>query len=188
MSKKHLKLTALIIGIFALGFFVRHLISFVVAQEGTIRGCVGKQMGVLRIIDTNEKCLKNESLLTWNIQGPPGPSGSLSYPFVCVGCVREIGNRLANRNLSGAYIQYAAFFGNDLSNSNFTDASLIENTMNDCNFTNSNLTNADTSHSNFKGSNFTNATVTGVKWFNTTCPDGTNSDNNGNTCEEHLTP
>ena len=30
------------------------------------------------------------------------------------------------------------------------------------------------------------ATLTGVHWSNTTCPDGTNSDNDGNTCVGHL--
>ena len=30
------------------------------------------------------------------------------------------------------------------------------------------------------------AVLTGVTWDNTTCPDGTNSDVNGGTCEGHL--
>lgn len=32
------------------------------------------------------------------------------------------------------------------------------------------------------------ASRTGVTWSNTTCPDGTNSDGNGDTCEGHLIP
>ena len=34
--------------------------------------------------------------------------------------------------------------------------------------------------------NLTGANLDGVRWINTTCPDGTNSDDNGNTCENNL--
>jgi uncharacterized protein YjbI with pentapeptide repeats len=34
----------------------------------------------------------------------------------------------------------------------------------------------------------TNTSRTGITWGTTICPDGTNSDNNSNTCEGHLTP
>ncbi len=64
--------------------------------------------------------------------------------------------------------------GADLSNANFTDANLT-----DVNFTDSGLIGA---------TNMDTATRTGIIWSNTTCPDGTNSDNNGDTCEGHLTP
>ena len=41
--------------------------------------------------------------------------------------------------------------------------------------------------------NLTGANLTGVSWFNTTCPDGTNSNSNGgggvpSTCIGHLFP
>ena len=36
------------------------------------------------------------------------------------------------------------------------------------------------------GANLTGADLTGVHWYDTTCPDGTNSDNNGNTCVSNL--
>ena len=32
----------------------------------------------------------------------------------------------------------------------------------------------------------TGADLTGADWYDTTCPDGTNSDNNGDTCENNL--
>lgn len=73
------------------------------------------------------------------------------------------------------------FFGSNLTQTNFTGATLIGSEFpgaigSQTNFTNANLTGA-------LGIGLTNPI-----WSNTTCPDGTNSDNNGNTCEGHLTP
>jgi uncharacterized protein YjbI with pentapeptide repeats len=53
------------------------------------------------------------------------------------------------------------------------------------------LTNADLSSVDFTNTflgqtDFTGTTRTGVIWSNTTCPDYTNSDANGGTCEGHL--
>lgn len=50
------------------------------------------------------------------------------------------------------------------------------------------LTGADLTNVDFTGIDLTTATLTGVIWANTLCPDGTNSDANGNTCEGHLVP
>ena len=54
-----------------------------------------------------------------------------------------------------------------------------------------NLTGANLKGANLTGANLTRATLTGanlsgVTWSNTTCPDGTNSNNNGGTCLGHL--
>ena len=43
-------------------------------------------------------------------------------------------------------------------------------------------------HSNLTGVDLTLADVTHVLWEDTICPDGTNSDANGNTCVGHLAP
>ena len=43
------------------------------------------------------------------------------------------------------------------------------------------LSNADLSNADLSG-----ADLTGVYWYDTTCPDGTNSDNNGYTCVNNL--
>ena len=50
---------------------------------------------------------------------------------------------------------------------------------------------AENNRANLTGADLTNADLTGadlnwVIWDDTTCPDGTNSDNNGNTCENNL--
>ncbi len=61
-----------------------------------------------------------------------------------------------------------------------------------------NLVDFDLSGADLKGSDLTNtdlkradlsgANLGGVTWSNTTCPDGTNSDNNGGDCVDNLTP
>jgi uncharacterized protein YjbI with pentapeptide repeats len=66
-------------------------------------------------------------------------------------------------DLSGAELQYA-----DLSGANLTQTS----------FGQANLTGADMS----------GATLTGTYWSDTICPDGTISDNDGDTCANNMTP
>ncbi len=43
-------------------------------------------------------------------------------------------------------------------------------------------------HVNFFGTNLEGAELDGAVWKDTICPDGTNSDNAGETCEGHLSP
>jgi uncharacterized protein YjbI with pentapeptide repeats len=49
------------------------------------------------------------------------------------------------------------------------------------NLSNADLSNADLSNAVLVNANLTGATLGGVQWFNTICPDGTNSDNDGGT-------
>jgi uncharacterized protein YjbI with pentapeptide repeats len=118
---------------------------------------------------------------------------------------------LTDANLSGDNAKGASFDG-----ANLTGANLTGGNFQDVNFTSANLTNADLQGDNLKGSNmtganlsgsnmssgnfqdinFTNANLTranlsgsnikGTTWSNTTCPDGTNSNNDGDTCTGHL--
>ena len=53
------------------------------------------------------------------------------------------------------------------------------------NFQRANFTNANLTGANLKGANFKDATMTGMTWLNTICPDGTNSNNDNNTCKGH---
>jgi len=39
---------------------------------------------------------------------------------------------------------------------------------------------------NLSGAFLLDANLTNVYWYNTICPDGTNADDNGNTCENNL--
>lgn len=74
---------------------------------------------------------------------------------------------LINTNLTGA-----SFYRVDLSNADFTGANMLNTDMTDANLTNANLSGA--------------TNVSTIIWWNTTCPDGTNSHEHGNTCIGHL--
>ena len=54
------------------------------------------------------------------------------------------------------------------------------------NLTGADLSNANLSYANLYDAYLYDADLTGVNWYDTTCPDGTNSDNNENTCENNL--
>jgi len=71
------------------------------------------------------------------------------------------GDNLSGVDLSGATLDRSVFTDANLTDANLTDADLIFATM-------------------------TGATLTGVSWSNTICPDGTNSDNDGDTCTNNL--
>lgn len=72
------------------------------------------------------------------------------------------GASLTNVNFTGATLNFALFGGAYLTNVNMTDADL-------------------------EGARMTNGTtLTNITWSNTTCPDGTNSDNDGGTCVNNL--
>src|SRR5262249_13442053 len=104
---------------------------------------------------------------------------------------------LTNKDLSGVVdLSFANFSGATLTGANVADL-----VVDDVNFSGANLTNADLSGDSLNRANFTNATLTGtnltnadlsagnltgVTWSNTTCPDGKNSNNYGNTCLGHL--
>ncbi|MGB8646487.1 MAG: pentapeptide repeat-containing protein [Anaerolineae bacterium] len=64
---------------------------------------------------------------------------------------------------------------------NMTGAKFQGSNVCGADFTGANLTNAAFS----SATNGTAAIVTGATWSNTTCPDGTNSNANGNTCVGH---
>ena len=79
-------------------------------------------------------------------------------------------------NLTAADLSAADLAGQDLLDTNLSDA---------------NLTNANLSSANFTGANLAGATATGTNftsavWSNTTCPDGTNSNNDSGTCVNNL--
>ncbi len=119
------------------------------------------------------------------------------------------GSFLLDADLTGATLVNAVLTKMDTRGINLTDANLTNATLRDTqlwgdNLTRANLTGADLTRMNFGGgtkltnANLTNASLegsyvdtstvdlTGVIWSNTTCRDGTNSDNNGGTCEGHF--
>lgn len=62
----------------------------------------------------------------------------------------------------------------------------IMNDFSEMNFSNFDMSGADLSGSNLTGANLIGANLQSVIWSNTICPDGSNSDDNGNTCENNL--
>ena len=100
--------------------------------------------------------------------------------------VRAINNDFSNVNLTDANLSYANLNGAilrfaDLSNANLTYANLGGA---DLRF--ADLSDADLSDAYLYGADLSNVDLTGVYWYGTTCPDGTNSDDNGNTCVNNL--
>lgn len=107
--------------------FVTHVLAQVAST--TIYACVNNSTGILRIVSSTTICRNNETLLTWNqqgIQGPPGPAGSGGESplgvFMCPGCL-FFGDEpsLAGKDFTGADLNNSQF-GNDLSNTIFTNA------------------------------------------------------------------
>jgi hypothetical protein len=87
--------------------------------------------------------------------------------------------------LSGAYLA-----GADLQGTNMTGADLQGTELDHAMLRRVVLTDADLTKAHLSGANLTkaiatNAKTAGVIWSATTCPDGTNSDNDGHTCKGH---
>jgi uncharacterized protein YjbI with pentapeptide repeats len=76
-----------------------------------------------------------------------------------------------------ADLYYANLSGAELANADLTGATMD----------NTNLSDADLTGADLSGAIVTSRTdLTGVTWSDTTCPDGTNSDNDGSTCVNNL--
>jgi hypothetical protein len=92
-------------------------------------------------------------------------------------------SNLTSANLSGSNLTNALLNGANLHNTNFGSATLVKANLTGAILTGTNLKNA-----NLTGATLTGATLSGDTWNNTICPDGTNSNNDGGTCLQHLTP
>ena len=92
-------------------------------------------------------------------------------------------------DMSGVNLTNAWIYGGgdwlmvDLSYADLTNAMMYDLDLRYANLTGADLTAADLAYLN---TSYGPADLTGVTWSNTTCPDGTNSDNNGNTCMNNL--
>jgi hypothetical protein len=129
---------------------------------------------------------------------------SVVVPIVCPGCWFSSGRpddgMLAR--MKGAYLSGSGMENMDLSRADLSGTDLRGAQMNNTNLSGAILYDADLSpkpvgatgeyETNLTGANLSDADLTGVKglnkvtWSNTTCPDGSNTDTNGDdTCEGH---
>ena len=88
---------------------------------------------------------------------------------------------LYRADLSGSALEDASFRGADLRRADLSGISSNFTSFVDADLRGADLTDADISNSSFDG-----ADLRGAIFDNTTCPDGTNSDDNGGTCIGHL--
>ena len=77
---------------------------------------------------------------------------------------------------------------NDLESNLMDEINWVNNTVDwaHMDLSNANLADANLYNADLYNANLNNAYLYGVNWDDTTCPDGTNSDNNGNTCVNNL--
>jgi uncharacterized protein YjbI with pentapeptide repeats len=89
----------------------------------------------------------------------------------------------ANWALVGGYLlgPTARLASADLSGDDLTGVDLHASDLSNASLAGANLTNA-----NLDGTYVTGTDFTGATWFNTTCPDGTNSGNDGGTCANNI--
>jgi uncharacterized protein YjbI with pentapeptide repeats len=112
-----------------------------------------------------------------------------------------IGANLSNANLRNAYLGYADLTSADLTGADLTDANLgfadltsadlryadLRNAdLTGADLTGADLTGADLAGAYLRYADLTGADLTSVNWLGTTCPDGTNSNDNGYTCVNNL--
>jgi len=101
------------------------------------------------------------------------------------------GANLHDANLSGAdmiyaYLRYATLYDANLNSADLSGANLTYATLTGADLSGADLNSADLSGANLTYATLTGADLSGTIWYGTICPDGANSDDNGNTCENNL--
>jgi hypothetical protein len=106
-------------------------------------------------------------------------NGNRSHTLTC-GATQAIIPTDGPANLAGAFLNPA----------NSTPGPWLTNAdLSGANLTNASLEGADLEGADLTGADLTNAFLGSVTWSNTTCPDGTNTDTNGDgNCDNRRTP
>jgi hypothetical protein len=97
-----------------------------------------------------------------------------------------VGANLTNADLVGANLTDADLAGATLSGADLTSANLTQADLAGANLAGADLTKANLSSADLNGADVAGAVFAKAKWSNTTCPDGTNSTNDGGTCANDL--
>ena len=105
--------------------------------------------------------------------------------------LRWIDGNFSGANISSADIYEVAFSsvdlqGVDFSYTDFVSVDIIGTNLQGVDFRSAFLVNVDFVDSDLNGADLTDISHLGVTWANTICPDGTNSNDNGNTCVNNL--
>ncbi len=101
-------------------------------------------------------------------------------------------SNLTNADLSNLVNGYGNQMSVDMTGANLTGANFSKDLLQNSKFQNANLQNTNFSNANLVRVNFGGAqhmstdNLSGTTWNYVTCPDGSNSDNNGNTCVGHF--
>jgi uncharacterized protein YjbI with pentapeptide repeats len=202
LNLKVLLLTLLIaVPALAMGYLLNNVVHADTLTT-TVNACVDAN-GALRIAKKNDTCKKNETTIELTTGNNSGNNGYFGLPFIASGTdLSSVASKFAGEDFSNAimrndffnnvsvqgvifrnaYLSTSGFDGSDLSNADFSNADLSLVSFNQTNLTNANFTNTNLD----QATNMETATVTGVIWNNTTCPDGTNSNNDSNTCADHF--
>ncbi|HLK43872.1 MAG TPA: alkaline phosphatase family protein, partial [Thermoleophilia bacterium] len=96
------------------------------------------------------------------------------------------GVNLSGATLSHGFLVDANLNGADLEGANLAAADLNGADLHFASLQSATLTGADLTGADLYGANLTRTRLSGVIWSNTTCPDGSNSNQDGNTCKGHL--
>jgi uncharacterized protein YjbI with pentapeptide repeats len=169
-------------------------------------GCVSKAGALSKVGTVAPTCRQGLPPISWNsypasANGTPQCTGIPHSGIDLSGCSLEglylANGYLYNSDFAGAYLLVATFSNANLVNVNFAGANLGESTMTGADLNGANLSDTNLALADFNGTNLTNADlkgatglppnqIGGVTWSNTTCPDGSNSNNDGNTCINNL--
>ena len=142
--------------------------------SGSLQGC-----------NLSEANLDNIILTGANLQGANLRNAQLENAFL-------VGANMQGANLNGAQLRgYTFLAGADMQGANLNGADLSGADLSRADLTGANLhgadlSGADLSRADLTGANLHRATLTGVTWSHTTCPDGSDSDNDGGTCANNL--
>jgi hypothetical protein len=125
------------------------------------------------------------------VQGGVAPSVTVSAPATDIG-THTVGVTACSEtippgsNQEGAVLTGCRFDGRNLGGVNFTGADLAGSRFRSTNLAGADLDGVDVSHSDLFLARLVPSSRTGVIYDDTTCPDGTSSDDHGDTCQGHL--
>src|SRR5919197_1952822 len=109
-----------------------------------------------------------------------------SASFLVVVSAQGAGCYLPGASLSAANATNVNLTGTYLDSANLSSANLSQAHMERTVLSHANLSGVKLNFADLAGASLAGANLTSVSWLQTTCPDGTNSNNDGGTCTGHL--